>query len=72
MKELLNTLYSNLNLSINEVAHQIKDEYLSKSAPDQSDKQTVKDLLQAASTDKLVMLEGSQDHLYDFWKPISS
>ncbi|KAI3644522.1 hypothetical protein MP228_010686 [Amoeboaphelidium protococcarum] len=31
MKELLNTLYSNLNLSINEVAHQIKDEYLSQS-----------------------------------------
>ncbi|KAI3643405.1 hypothetical protein MP228_012960 [Amoeboaphelidium protococcarum] len=71
MKELLNTLYSNLNLSINEVAHQIKDEYLSKQAPDQSNKQTVKDLLQAASTDKLVMLERAVNFLYDHWKPIS-
>ncbi|KAI3644523.1 hypothetical protein MP228_010687 [Amoeboaphelidium protococcarum] len=35
-----------------------------------SDKQTVKDLLQAASTDKLVILERAVDFLYDHWKPI--
>ncbi|KAI3635796.1 hypothetical protein MIR68_006434 [Amoeboaphelidium protococcarum] len=53
------------------MAHEIKEKkYLSKSAPDQSDKQAVKDLLQAASTDKLVMLERAVDFLYDPCKPI--